>query len=124
MKRKFMFFLTFLLTIFMVSSGESIKATENDPAYMITDDYVIIDHVRYELNENKIHYMGLDFELKDGTLIAHDAEGVESIMVLPVKENRITDKETIAKLNAMVGVSDSKTRAIPSNTVNLDYKKN
>lgn len=119
MKKKLVIALTLMLTIFSLN----IKASEDDPAYLITDEYIIIEHVKYDLVDNKIKYMGLDFELEDSVLVAYDAEGVPNILVLPVEQNRIKDEETIRELNSQVGISANKTRAIPTYTVNLPYSK-
>lgn len=111
-----------VITISTITGGKNIKAVEENPAYLITNDYIIIDHVKYDLVNNRINYLGLEFELNEGTLTAYDSEGVENIIVLPVEQNKITDEKTIEELNAMVGLSNEKLRALPSKTVNLPYK--
>lgn len=60
------------------------------------------------------------YELKNGSLV-YVNNGVESVIVLPVEENKITDEETIKELNRLAGNSNDKIRA--DKAQNLPYYK-
>lgn len=122
MKKKFILALTLIIMVFAISDGKAIKA-DSDPAFLITENYIIIDHVKYDLVDNKISYKGLDFELIDAALVAYDEDEAANIFVLPVEQNRIKDKEKINELNALVGDSNITTRSIPTSTVNPPYTR-
>lgn len=121
MKKKLIWVMVVSLLTFGVGSGNSIKAAEG-PAFLIAEDYVIINYEKYDLVDNKVTYDGLDFELIDGSLVAYDAEGVANIIPLPVEENKITDEELLAELNSqnLDGYNRSFT---PSNAVYPPYTK-
>lgn len=121
MKKNIFTILIVILTIFSVSSGVAVQALENSPAYFISENYVIIDYVKYNLINNKINYNGLEYELVDASLLAYDAQGVPNIIVLPVEENRITDETEIRELNSKIGIPSINTRAVPTNAKNLPY---
>lgn len=104
--------------------GCIVNATEQNPAFEITNDYIIIEHVKYVFKDNKINYNNLEYELiDDNLLVAYDSEGIPNLLSIPTEENRIKDEEKIAELNASVGLTANESRAIPSSTVNLPYTK-
>lgn len=112
------------INILCINSGLAVKALENDPAFLNTDEYLIIEHKKYELIDNKIHYNGLEYELIDeNLLVAYDLEGIANILSLPLEKYRIKDKEKMNELNNSVASSDDRQKAIPSSTVNLPYTK-
>lgn len=92
-------------------------AKEEQPAFEVTDDHVVIDSVSYELVNNTIQYDGMTFELRGYSLYAIDTDGSLVVMVLPVEQNRVTDPEEIAKLNAGLKA----TKDVPSNPESLPY---
>lgn len=124
MKKKIVIVLALLLTFLSSTSGMSVKASEDNPAFLITDEYIIIEHVKYKMMDNKINYNGLVYELnEDDLLVAYDADGTPNIISLPVEKFKITDEERIKELNKMVGISSDGTRDLPSYTVNPPYTK-
>lgn len=124
MRKNIFISLIAILALFSVCGGGSIQALEDNPAYLISDDYIIIDHVKYDLVNNKINYYGLEYELIEGSLVAYDEQGVPNVIVLPVEENKITDEDEIRELNSKIGKSDVNTRAVPTNPKNLPYSAN
>lgn len=120
MKKKLIMFMVTTLLIFGVGSGQSIKASDG-PAYLIADDYIIINYEKYDLVDNKVIYDGLEFDLIDNNLVGYDKDGIQSIILLPVAENKITDKELVSDLNMQAFGTNNGTRVIPSQRVNLPY---
>lgn len=98
-------------------------AAEGQPRYAITDDVVIIDYAEYEIINGKIQYNGWTYDVDGNVLVRYDAEG-PIYLVLPTEQNRITNSERIAELNAAIGKEDPLGRAVPSNPVNLPYTAN
>ncbi|MEF9962021.1 MAG: hypothetical protein RR945_03215 [Erysipelotrichaceae bacterium] len=124
MKKRLVMILTLTFAIFVMSNASGIKAMENNPAFFVADEYVIIEHSKYDLVNNKIIYNGLEYELIDsGVFEAYDDEGILNILSLPIEDNRITDKERIKELNEQVGISSDGNRSLPSSTVNAPYTR-
>lgn len=70
--------------------GCIVNATEQNPAFEITNDYIIIEHVKYVFKDNKINYNNLEYELiDDNLLVAYDSEGIPNLLSIPTEENRI-----------------------------------
>lgn len=95
-------------------------ATEEQPRCAITDEAVIIDYVEYEIVDNTIQYEGKTYEIHDSLLVTYDEDG-PVYFALPLEENKVTDPEQIAMLNAAIGETNSLSRDIPSDPVNLPY---
>ena len=124
MKKKLVIVLTLVLTMLCSNNGMVVRASEDDPAFLITDEYVIIEHVRYAIDNKKISYNGLEYEQIDENLfVTYDTEGTLNAFSLPLEENRIKDKERIRELDNLVGISSDGTRALPSSTVNPPYTR-
>lgn len=124
MKKKLVIVLTLVLTMLGANNGMVVRASEDDPAFLITDEYVIIEHVRYAIDNKKVNYNELEYEQIDKNLfVAYDAEGIPNAFSLPLEENRIKDKERIRELDNLVGISSDGTRALPSSTVNPPYTR-
>lgn len=92
-------------------------ANEEQPAFEVTDDHVVIDSVAYELVNNTIQYDGMTFELRGYSLYSIDTDGSLVVMILPVEQNQVTDPEKIAQLNAGLKA----TKDVPSNPESLPY---
>lgn len=121
MKNKLIVILSIMIAI--LSTSNCTKAME-DVSFLITDDYVIIEHVKYAIIDNKFNYNGLEYEkVEDNLYVAYDEKGIPNIISLPTEEYRITDEKVIEELNNSVGITDEVTRLIPSSTVNLPYTK-
>lgn len=118
MKKKIITIAT-VFTLLIMCNGNPIKAQETQQ-YYIGDDYIIMDYKKYDLVDNKVKYNGLVYELKNGSLVSVN-NGIESVIVLPVEENKITDEETIKELNRLAGNSNDKIRAVQAQ--NLPYYK-
>lgn len=124
MRNKLVMILTIMLAIIGFNGGMIVNAAEQNPAFEITDDYIIIEHVKYVFKDNKINYNNLEYELiDDNLLVAYDSEGIPNLLSIPTEEYRIKDEERIAELNASVGLLVNGSSAIPSSTVNLPYTK-
>ena len=76
----------------------------------------------YKINDNKIVYNGLTYEIEDNMLVSYD-DNIVTLFVLPIEENKITDSREIAKLNAVVDSSSSVSRATTS-AVSVPYEAN
>ncbi len=104
----------------MLSLGTTVYAAEEQPQYAITDDAVIIDYVEYKIVNNTIQYDGEIYEIDGYTLVTYDDEG-PIYLVLPVEQNRVTDPDEIAELNASIGKGDPSSKAVPTNPLGLPY---
>ncbi len=113
-----------LLLIITLSLGTNtfICASEIS-AYEITEEYVRIDYVEYEIKDNAVQYNGRTYEIVDYSLISYEEDGTPIILVLPVEQNRITDPEQIAELNAITQPTRGMSRALPTSYVTLPYTK-
>ncbi len=121
---KFKKIFTMILSISMMLSFSTIaSAAELQPEYAITDEVVIIDSIPYEINNNTIQYNGLTYTVEEDYTLSRYDEGDKVIFVLPVEQNRVTDPEEIARLNAAVAELKNKTSpySIPSDSISLPY---
>lgn len=119
MKKRLIWVMVLSFLMFGVISGENVHASQG-PAFLIEEDYVIINYERYELVDNKIFFDGLEYELIDNNFISYDEENVTNVLLMPVPENQITDKAVLARLNGQI---HNDTKAIPSNIVATPYTK-
>lgn len=110
-----------LLTIVMVMNlCATVYAADPLPQFAITDDVVVIEYVPYKISDGKIQFNNRTYEVKDSFLVTYDDEG-PIYLILPVEQNRVTDPEEIAKLNAMAGLGNQLGRAVPENAIDLPY---
>lgn len=119
MKKKIGLIVTLVLAL--LCSSSNISAMENNPAFLIADDYIIIDYKKYDLVDNKVIYNGIEYVLEDFNLVSYDADGHETILLLPVEENRIKDEKLIQELNRQVGISSDGATTLSVSAVNCPY---
>lgn len=91
--------MTLLLGTNTIIFAEEISANET-PAYEITDEYVRIDYIEYEIVNNTIQYNGYTYEIMEYSLVRYEEDGTPVVLPLPVEQTKITDPERIAELNA------------------------
>lgn len=118
MKKKLIWVMVLSLLTFGTISGKTVNASQG-PAFLIENDYVIINYEKYELINNRITFDGLEYELQDNNFISYDEEGVLNVLPMPVAENQITDKAVLAELNRQI----HNTKAVPSVVINPPYTK-
>lgn len=118
--RKNIIIFTTVITLFCMNI--TAYASDN-PRYMITKDYVIFEYVKYELIDNIITYNGMKYELRNNTLVSYDEEGYVNVIIIPTKEDLITDEKTINYLNGQVNNQLSDNRAVPSFVYDLPYSE-
>ncbi|MGX8850659.1 hypothetical protein [Amedibacillus sp. YH-ame10] len=121
MKKKLV--LIFTLVVTLLYSNIGINAMENSPAFLIADDYIIIEYEKYNLIDNKVIYNGIEFELKDHNLVTYDDNGDVIILLLPIEENRIKDEVMVQELNRQVGASNNDIAVLSVPAVNLPYSR-
>lgn len=111
----------FLSMIIAISNfGILSYAKEEQPIYEITDEYVMIDSVKYELIDNTIQYNGNIYELQGSTLVTYDEKG-PIYLILPVEQNVIKDPKLIEKFYNTLENKNMLRGEIPSNPVSLPY---
>lgn len=115
LKRMLPFFIAITL---LLGTNTFVYAVEV-PAYEITDEYVRIDYVVYEIKNNTIKYNGKTYEIMDYALVSYEEDGTPIVLVLPVEQNKVTDPKEIEELNKIT--ENDLTRALPSSYVNLPY---
>lgn len=119
MKKRLIWVMVLSLLMIGAISGETVHASEG-PAFLIEEDYVLINYERYELVDNKIFFDGLEYELIENNFISYDKENVLNVLLMPVLENQITDKAVLARLKGQIY---NDTKAIPSTIVATPYTK-
>lgn len=113
--------LSLLLAITLILSTNTFIYANETPVYEITDEYVRIDYVVYEIENGTIQYNGRIYEVVDYALVSYEEDGTPILLVLPVEQNKVTDPEEIAELNASIKQENLLTRDLPSSYVNLPY---
>lgn len=121
MKNKKFYAILLSMTIALSNVGIVSSAKETQPVYDITDEYIVIDSVPYEIVDNTIQYNGMIFELQGYTLVSYDDDGSAILLILPIEQNKVTDPTEIARLNSEVIRNDLQNRSIPSNPKSLPY---
>lgn len=115
--------LSLLLTITLLFGTNTFIYASEIPAYEITDEYVRIDYKVYEIEDGTIQYNGRTYEIVDTILVSYEEDGTPLLFILPVEQNKVTDKNEIEQLNQMVE-GEGLTREIPDYAVNLPYTGN
>ena len=102
MKKNLKVFVSLLaLTLVLGIQTTARAAEETTPAFAITEEAVIIDHVPYAIENGAIQYEGKTYEVQeDDTLISYDKDGLAELLVLPINVKEVTEPEKIAELNA------------------------
>lgn len=108
-------FLISSLTVQVFASNSSEEICE------ITNDYVIIDGVKYVVVDNKVEYNGNVYELSNGKLERFDKEGNLIVLALPTKDNKITNPQLIEELNKKLNSESALNLGIPTEYVTLPY---
>lgn len=113
--------LSLLLAITLILSTNTFIYANETPVYEITDEYVRIDYVVYEIENGTIQYNGRIYEVVDYALVSYEEDGTPILLVLPVEQNKVTDPEEIEELNEAIESENVMTRDLPSSYVNLPY---
>ena len=87
--------------------------------FLLADNYVVIEYVKYNIVNSKITYNGKEFEKQGFVFISYDNDETE-VMVLPIEQNRITDPDIVFALNARIGLIDVNANEV----VMTDYELN
>ena len=108
MKKNLKVFVSLLaLTLVLGIQTTARAAEETTPAFAITEEAVIIDHVPYAIENGTIQYEGKTYEVQeDGVLATYDENGEESALLLPTEQYWVSDPERIAELDAAVANSN------------------
>lgn len=94
-----------ILSLFLLYNTD-VYASDEIERYLITDEYVTIDYVKYPILNNTINYQGKIYKIENSILITTDNNGNETKLLLPFKENKVTDPEEIAELNRAVEITE------------------